>query len=65
MKPDKTYLLLDERRIKMFEKIYKQVRIFYIEGAWHCYFEDYKEARIKQNKKWSEKSFVIGVMIII
>lgn len=49
----------------MFEKIYKQVRIFYIEGAWHCYFEDYKEARIKQNKKWSEKSFVIGVMIII
>lgn len=41
----------------MFEKIYKGVRIFYVEGAWRCYFEDYKEARIKQNRNWSEKSF--------
>lgn len=26
-------------------------------GNWYCDFEDYKNARKKQNRKWSEKSF--------
>mgnify|MGYP007011668292 CR=1 FL=1 len=26
-------------------------------GEWYCNFEDYKQARNKQGRKWSEKSF--------
>jgi hypothetical protein len=41
----------------MAEKIFNGVRIFFEEGRWCCEFKDYIEAREKQGKKWSEKSF--------
>ena len=41
----------------MEEKYINGVRVFYKYNEWHCDFDDYKKARIKQNRKWSEKSF--------
>lgn len=39
------------------EKYINGVRVYLYNNEWCCDFEDYKVTRIKQNKKWSEKSF--------
>lgn len=39
------------------DKIFKGVKITEINGQLYCEFEDYKQARIKQGIRWSEKSF--------
>jgi hypothetical protein len=42
-------------------KIFNGVRIYkgegYTDSGWCCNFKDYIEARNKQNRQWTEKSF--------